>query len=124
MMKYYIAFFLLTGFIDDNNQLHYCNQPNDHICCKDISLYKSTMKCTNYKDCTYLTITNMISNMTLRLEVVRSTIKGGLFNANIQNATKIGLYNNTMIFMSTMNKYHDFIRFNIHENLCIKSTIM
>ena len=82
------------------------------------------MKCTNYKDCTYLTITNMISNMTLRLEVVKSTIKGGLFNANIQNATKIGLYNNTMIFMSTMNKYHDFIRFNIHDNLCIKSTII
>ena len=80
MIKYYIAFFLLTGFIDDNNQLHYCNQPNDHICCKDISLYKSTMKCTNYKDCTYLTITNMISNMTLTLEVVKSTIKGGLFN--------------------------------------------
>ena len=123
-MHYYIAFFLLTGFIDNNNHLHYCNNKHQHICCKDFSIYKSIMKCNHYKDCINLQLTNLVTNKTILSNVTKSTIKGGLFNANVQNATKIGLYNNTMIFMSTMNKYHDFIRFNIHDNLCIKSTII
>lgn len=126
-MKYFYALFFLSGFIDNNNQLQICNHTNPHICCKNNHNYKVIMTCENNKECDYLNITyldNTKTKHTIYLDVKKSTIKGGLFDAELENATSLYLHKNLIIFMSTINKLHNYIRYNIYENLCIKKTIL
>ena len=119
-MKQFSALFLLSGFIGNNNTLQYCNTIDNttNPCCYHQELYKVTMFCHTTNRCTYLTIRN------ISLPVKKSVSKGYLFDAELTNATILELHKNLIIFISTINPYHNFIRYNINENLCVKLTII
>ena len=123
VMKYIITFFLLSGFITDNNKLKQCSVHSTNICCKNKHAYKVIMKCNNNINCDYLNITKITNkSKTMQIGVKKSTMKGYLFDAELENATILELHKNLIIFVSTINKYHNFIRYNINENLCVKLT--